>query len=140
MTTDPPCARLVIERTLTQAAFDAFARLSGDDNPIHVDANFAADMRFGRTVAHGMLLVTILRGMLDRLTPGARLLSQELVFPAPAHVNERLRFITAIAARAGDRLYMVMRSERAADGIVTCDGRAVLQPLAPPPPPPRQRV
>ena len=36
--------------------FDRFARLSGDDNPIHVDPAFSARTRFGRTVAHGMLL------------------------------------------------------------------------------------
>jgi acyl dehydratase len=43
-------------KTFTQAEFDAFARLSGDDNPIHVDPEFSARTRFGRTVAHGMLL------------------------------------------------------------------------------------
>ena len=40
----------VFERTLTQGDFDAFATLSGDDNPIHVDPAFAARTRFGRTL------------------------------------------------------------------------------------------
>jgi acyl dehydratase len=74
---------LVLERVLTQSDFDAFAELSGDDNPIHVDEDFSARTRFGRTVAHGMLLGTVLRGMLERLVPGGRQVAQKLMFPAP---------------------------------------------------------
>ena len=55
--------RVVLERTFVQADFDAFAELSGDDNPIHVDHEFAANSRFGRTVSHGVLLYTVLRGL-----------------------------------------------------------------------------
>ena len=40
-----PEARIV-ERVLTQDEFDAFAKLSGDDNPIHVDPDFSARTRF----------------------------------------------------------------------------------------------
>ena len=47
---------MVLERTLTQQDFDLFAKLSGDSNPIHVDPEFSARTRFGKTVSHGMLL------------------------------------------------------------------------------------
>ncbi|NDJ34144.1 MAG: hypothetical protein GYB64_05715, partial [Chloroflexi bacterium] len=67
MTTKPPSGRAnavigtVIERkrTFTQADFDLFAELSGDDNPIHVDPTFSARTRFGRTAAHGMMLYSM---------------------------------------------------------------------------------
>src|SRR5210317_380667 len=61
---------VVLDKVLTQADFDAFAELSGDDNPIHVDPAFCAKTRFGRTVSHGMLLSTVLRGLIDQLVPG----------------------------------------------------------------------
>ncbi len=48
-----------VNRVFSQTDFDRFAALSGDDNPIHVDAEFSARTRFGRTVAHGMLLYSI---------------------------------------------------------------------------------
>ena len=48
-----------LNRVFTQEDFDRFARLSGDDNPIHVDSEFSARHKFGRTVAHGMLLLAI---------------------------------------------------------------------------------
>lgn len=44
------------KRVLTQRDFDRFAELSGDDNPIHDDPEFAAKTRVGATVSHGMLL------------------------------------------------------------------------------------
>ena len=51
----------------TQDDFVRFARLSGDDNPIHVDAKFASTTRFGKTVAHGMLLYSVLCAWLTRM-------------------------------------------------------------------------
>ena len=72
---------VVLDRVLTQADFDAFAELSGDDNPIHVNPAFSEKTRFGRTVSHGMLLATVLRGLVDQLVPGGRQVEQKLMFP-----------------------------------------------------------
>jgi acyl dehydratase len=118
---------LVMEKVLTQADFDAFAELSGDDNPIHVDAEFSARTRFGGTVAHGMLLGTILRGMLDRLVPGCRQVEQKLMFPAPTYAGDALRF--AVIRRSDDGLYVVaeVNCERVEDGVITCAGEATLK-------------
>jgi len=108
---------LVIDRTLTQADFDLFARLSGDDNPIHVDPGFSARTRFGRTVAHGLLLCTILRGLAGRLLPGAVLRTQDIRFPAPTYAGEPMRFSAALAGQQ-----ITVSVTRLADGVVTCDG------------------
>ena len=45
----------------------AFAALSGDWNPIHTDAVFAADHPFGQRVAHGLLVMSIATGLAVRL-------------------------------------------------------------------------
>ncbi len=118
---------LVMEKVLTQADFDAFAELSGDDNPIHVDAEFSARTRFGGTVAHGMLLGTILRGMLDKLAPGSRQVEQRLMFPAPTYAGDALRF--AVIRRSDDGRYVVadLNCERIEDGVITCAGEATLR-------------
>jgi len=50
----------------SRAEFDEFARLSGDDNPIHIDPAFAAEPKFGRTVAHGMLIFAATQAALTR--------------------------------------------------------------------------
>lgn len=73
----------------TQHDFDLFARLSGDDNPIHVDREFAATTRFGRTVAHGMLLFAAANAAINRWIGGRlNLHRQQLVFPAPTFADE----------------------------------------------------
>ena len=82
--------RLTETRTFSQGDFNRFAALSGDDNPIHVDPDFAEQTRFGGTVAHGMFLYGIVCGLLGSRLPGAGSvqLSQGLMFPSPTYVGE----------------------------------------------------
>lgn len=54
-------------RTITEADVTAFAGLSGDFNPLHTDAIFAAETPFGRRIAHGLLGLSIATGLLSRL-------------------------------------------------------------------------
>lgn len=78
------------KRLLRQEDFNRFARLSGDDNPIHVDPEFSARTKFGKTVAHGMYLYSLISGLLEEHLPGARPMSQELIFPAPSYAGEEI--------------------------------------------------
>jgi acyl dehydratase len=50
-------------RTVTEADIVAFAGVSGDFNPIHVDAEHAATTRFGERIAHGALVLAIATGL-----------------------------------------------------------------------------
>ena len=111
-----------LERTFTQEDFDRFARLSGDANPIHVDPQFAAHSRFGRPVAHGMLLLTVLRGLVERLAPGGRVAEQQVVFPAPTFTGEAMSFSAAVQAHSESSLGIELEVRRLADGEVTCRG------------------
>lgn len=54
-------------RTITEADVVAFAGLSGDFNSIHTDAVLAGETAYGQRVAHGLLGLSILTGLLDRL-------------------------------------------------------------------------
>ncbi|MDP6941749.1 MAG: MaoC family dehydratase [Planctomycetota bacterium] len=51
------------DRILTQEGIAAFAELTGDKNPIHLDSSFARGTVFRSTVAHGLFLTSILAGM-----------------------------------------------------------------------------
>lgn len=113
-----------IERTLAQSEFDLFARISGDNNPIHVDPAFSARTRFGRTVSHGMLLYTVLWGLVQKRYPGARQTNQALMFPNPAYANEPLRFEIAEARREGDRVLLTTKVARTGDGAVVLEGQS----------------
>ena len=78
------------KHTLAQDEFNRFAQLSGDDNPIHVDPEFSARTRFGKTVAHGMFLYSLVCGALAKHFPNTSQVSQDLMFPAPSFVGEEL--------------------------------------------------
>jgi acyl dehydratase len=116
----------IVERVLTQGDLDAFARLSGDDNPIHVDPEFSARTRFGRTVSHGMLLSTVLRGLLDELVPGSSQVEQKLMFPAPTFTDEPMRFSALVKSDDGRHVVAELSCERIDDGAITCAGEATM--------------
>ena len=107
--------------TPTQTEFDAFARLSGDDNPIHVDPDFSARTRFGRTVSHGMLIYGKLWAMLGKARPGAVPVSQAMMFPNPAYAGEPL----VLRLEEGEEC-VTLTATRKADGAVCFQGTAVL--------------
>ena len=59
-----------IERTLTSQDIQLFALLSGDVNPQHLDAEFAASTRFHGVIAHGMLGGALISAVLGTRLPG----------------------------------------------------------------------
>jgi acyl dehydratase len=112
-----------IDRSLSQDEFNRFAAVSGDNNPIHVDPAFSARTRFGRTVSHGMLLYTVLWGLIQKRYPGARQISQSLMFPNPAYAGEPHRFSLNETASLGGSRVLATQVIRIADGAVVLDGQ-----------------
>lgn len=110
-------------RTLTQDDFTAFAQISGDDNPIHVDPDFAARTFFKRTVAHGAMLTALLRALAAPMIGARTVASQAAMFPAPTFADEPL--ILKAQPLAPDRIGCDIT--RAHDGVVTCTVEFVLQ-------------
>ena len=53
-------------RTVTETDVVLFAGLSGDQNPIHTDVEFCKSTPFGRPIAHGLLILSILSGLVER--------------------------------------------------------------------------
>lgn len=115
-------SRAVRDLSFTQADFDAFARLSGDDNPIHVDPDFSARTRFGKTVAHGALLCSVLRGLVEEIVPGGRQIRQSTMYPAPSPAGTPLRFEVETTSESSDKTVLSLKVTRLEDGETTCLG------------------
>jgi len=93
------------QRVLLQPDFDRFAKLTGDDNPIHCDPEFAAHSHFGATVAHGMLLYScICKALTEHIGPGVVQTEQTLMFPNPTYAGDRLLIGLHVDAEAGGLL------------------------------------
>jgi acyl dehydratase len=81
-----------ITKTIEQADVDAFAALTGDHNPVHVDEEFAKTTRFGRRIAHGMLTASLISSVLANKLPGegSVYLGQTLKFIAPVFPGDTI--------------------------------------------------
>jgi 3-hydroxybutyryl-CoA dehydratase len=81
-----------ITKTIEQADIDAFARVTGDHNPVHVDEEFAKTTRFGRRIAHGMLTASLISAVLANKLPGegSVYLGQTLQFIAPVFPGDEI--------------------------------------------------
>ncbi len=107
-------------KVISDADITAFAGVSGDTNPVHLDDAYAAKTMFGGRIAHGMLSASLISAVIGTQLPGpgAIYMSQSLRFRAPvkpgdevaAHVvisalDERRRRVTlTCTAHVGDKL------------------------------------
>lgn len=91
-------ARLL--RTLTLADIQAFAAVSGDTNPAHMDDDYAHDTLYTGVVAHGMWGGALISGLLGTQFPGAGTiyLDQALHFTTPVHVGDTLAVTVTVTA------------------------------------------
>jgi 3-hydroxybutyryl-CoA dehydratase len=71
---------------------ETFAELTGDFNPIHMDAEFAAKSMFGKRIAHGALSASLISAILgnDLPGPGAIFLELNMRFRKPAFIDDEI--------------------------------------------------
>jgi acyl dehydratase len=77
---------------ITHELVDAFATLSGDRNPLHMDEAYAARTAFGGRIAHGMIVGALFSRLVGMELPGRRslYLSQSLHFHGPVPIGTKL--------------------------------------------------
>lgn len=119
-------------RTITEADIRAFATASGDENPVHVDPAYAANSRFGRVIAHGMLSASLISAILgnDLPGPGSVYLGQTLSFKAPVYPGDTVTAqVECIKYREDKRIATFRTTVTNQDGVLVLEGEAVI--LAP---------
>lgn len=81
-----------LSKTISDEDIRAFAGLTGDHNPVHLDDEYAAGTRFGRRIAHGMLGASLISAALANELPGRGTvyLSQSLQFTAPVFPGDTI--------------------------------------------------
>jgi len=81
---------------ITDEGIQTFAKLSGDFNPIHVDADYAATTPFGKQIAHGAFTASLISAILgnDLPGPGSIFLEMNMKFRKPAYLGDT---VTAVA-------------------------------------------
>lgn len=77
-------------KTVSEADIVAFAQVSGDRNPVHLDAEYAARTMFKERIAHGMLSAAYISAIfgMQMPGPGAIYMTQSLMFKAPVKIGD----------------------------------------------------
>jgi len=116
-------------KTVTEADIALFAGVTGDFNPVHVDAVAASQSRFGERIAHGMLSAGFISAVIAmRLPgPGSIYLSQSLRFTKPVRIGDtvttRVELVEVMAPKRRLRLATVCRNQ---NGETVVEGEAVV--------------
>lgn len=118
-------------KTITETDVALYAAISGDFNPLHVDAEFAARGPFGERVAHGPLTLALAAGVLGTMLPGVGTvaLSMGADFRAPVRIGDTITARAEVAALDLERNRATMAlswSNQAAETIAS--GEAVVSP------------
>ena len=127
--------KVSFEKTVTEEDVVAFARVTGDEQPLHLDPDFGKRTRFGRRIAHGMLSAGYISAALGtKLAPGwvVVYLSQQLRFRLPVAIGDTITANVEVTAVDEEKRTVTLQTECVnQDGAVVVQGeaRVLLDPL-----------
>jgi 3-hydroxybutyryl-CoA dehydratase len=114
--------------TITDKMVRQFAEMSGDNNPIHLNDDYAKTTRFGRRIAHGMILGALISRFLnEKIGVGGIYLSQSLKFTNPVFIDDTVTFdleITKLHKTRG--LGVIETTAKKANGDLVVKGEAII--------------
>ncbi len=86
------------ERKINEKDIEDFAKLSGDNNPVHTNSDFAKMTIFKKKVAHGFLSASLISTLIATKLPGpgSIYLSQNLKFLAPVFIDDLVRVVVTV--------------------------------------------
>ena len=116
-------------RTVTEADIGTFAEVSGDKNPVHLDAAYAAKSMFKERIAHGMLsagYISAVFGM-EMPGPGAIYISQTLNFRAPVRIGDQVDVTVTVAELIPERQRARLTCTCTVADEVVLDGEALVK-------------
>lgn len=116
------------ERTVGEDDIVRFAEISGDDNPVHLDEEFAAKTLFKGRIAHGMLAAAFISTTVGTKLPGYGCIyvSQSLKFKAPVRIGDTVKTTATVKALDKERKRVTMETVCTIGDKVVVDGEAEL--------------
>lgn len=120
-------------KQITGAVVRAFAELSGDFNPIHLDEEFAARTRFGKRIAHGMISGALISAVLGYEFKERKVvyLAQTLKFVAPVFLDDTVTATATVKHIREDKPVVTLETVCAnQNGETVVTGEAVVMILS----------
>ncbi len=115
-------------KTVTESDVGLFAGITGDLNPVHVNAEFAQETRFQGRIAHGMLTGGMVSAVLGTRLPGAGsvYVSQDMRFRAPVYIGDTVTATVRVTGLDPERDRVIMGTSCWVHGRSVLEGEAVL--------------
>lgn len=122
-------------KTITAKEIEAFALLSGDDNPLHLDENYANRTRFQGRIAHGMLTASLISTVIGTKLPGpgAIYLGQELKFLKPVMIGDTITATATVTSYNEVKHLLVLLTEcsnQRGEIVITGEAKVRYEPIA----------
>jgi len=116
-------------KTVTEADIVAFAGLSGDFNPVHINEEFAQTTPFKGRIAHGMLSAAFISTVFGtRLPgPGSIYVAQSLKFKAPVRIGDTVTAHVELIDLVPERKFATFKTTATVAGKVVLEGEATLR-------------
>jgi 3-hydroxybutyryl-CoA dehydratase len=113
---------------VTDAAVEAFAELTGDTNPLHLDDAYAAATPFKGRIAHGMLAAGYISAVLgvNLPGPGAIYLSQSLKFRRPVRIGDEVTAKVTVTAIDEAKAHVTLSTVCSVAGKAVVAGEATV--------------
>ena len=117
-------------KLVTEKMINGFAKYSGDNNPLHLDENFASKTIFKKRIAHGFLIGSFISAVLGNDFPGQGTiyLSQTMKFMAPVFINDTIIISIEVIGFAKANRVLLKTTCTNQDNIVVIDGEALVIP------------
>jgi 3-hydroxybutyryl-CoA dehydratase len=118
----------VYAKTVTETDIVLYAGISGDDNPVHLNEEFARDTMFKGRIAHGMLSVGFISAVIGtRLPgPGSIYMSQSMEFRAPVRIGDTVQARATIAEVIREKKRVVIDTVCTVGDTVVIQGQALI--------------
>jgi 3-hydroxybutyryl-CoA dehydratase len=115
-------------KTITESDIVNYAGLTGDFNPVHINAEFAKESMFKERIAHGMLVSGFISAVLGAQLPGPNTiyLGQELAFKAPVKIGDTVTAEATVTEKRDDKRIIKLKTTVTNQrGEIVVDGAAV---------------
>ncbi|MEO9656325.1 MaoC family dehydratase [Marinomonas sp.] len=115
-------------KTVTQEDVQDFARITGDTNPVHLDAEYAAKTSFGQPIAHGMLSAGFISAAIGTKLPGPGCiyLDQSVKFRGPVFIGQEVVTRITVADINQRRKRVTLKTECLCEGKLVVTGEATI--------------
>ncbi len=115
-------------RVVTESDIHAFAAISGDDNPVHLDESYAAQTPFKTRIAHGILSASYISAVIGTRLPGPGCIyvSQTLNFRAPVRIGDEVVSAVRITDLLTEKKRAILACDCSVNGRTVLDGQAVI--------------